>query len=129
MRMKEAAEVIKEAERMTGAVRRERMAEARRGPRRSQAGPMARREKTEPTKAATPEALMSASVRWRSARMTGRSGGMEKVEKKQAKSESQAKWKARMCGCATEKGRKTAALPSESTGRVKRGSSGDLVFS
>ena len=82
--------------RMIGAVRRERVAEAMRGPNRSHAGPMARREKIEPAKEAIPAWPISASVRLRSARMMGRRGGIEKVEKKHEKSESHARWKASM---------------------------------
>lgn len=82
--------------RMIGAVRRERVAEAMRGPNRSHAGPMARREKIEPTKEAIPAWPISASVRLRSARMMGRRGGIEKFEKKHEKSESHARWKASM---------------------------------
>lgn len=75
----------------TGAVRRESVAEAIRGPTRSQTGPMANREKIEPTKAAIPAVSMSDSVRFRSARITGIRGGIEKVEKKLAKREIQAR--------------------------------------
>lgn len=89
--MKSFAEEIKEVARITGAVRRERVADAIRGPTRSHAGPIARREKMEPRKEAIPAAPMSASESLRSWRMTGMRGGMEKVEKKQEKSESQAK--------------------------------------
>lgn len=95
-KMKDKGVEMKAAERTTGAVRRERVAEAMRGPTRSQTGPMARREKMEPTKDAIPALPMSAEVRLRSWRMMGRRGGMEKVEKKQEKSESHARWKARM---------------------------------
>jgi hypothetical protein len=81
---------------MIGAVRRESVAEAMRGPIRSHAGPMARREKMEPAKEAMPAWPISVSVRLRSSRMIGRRGGMEKVEKKHEKSESHARWKASM---------------------------------
>lgn len=89
--MKEAGEETNAAERMAGAVRRERIAEEVRGPMRSQRGPMARREKIEPAKEAIPAADTVAAERPRSEEMTGMSGGMEKVEKKQEKSESQAR--------------------------------------
>lgn len=96
MAMKDSGEETKAVARMAGAVRRESVAEAMRGPTRSHAGPIARREKTEPAKAATPAWVMSVLVRLRLSRMTGRSGGIEKVEKKHEKSESHARWKARM---------------------------------
>ncbi|PON41598.1 hypothetical protein PanWU01x14_288700, partial [Parasponia andersonii] len=105
--------------RTAGAVRRESVAEAILGPTRSHAGPIARREKMDPTKEATPAWLMSASVRLRSRRMTAVRGGMEKVEKKQAKRESHAKWKALMWGDDIDSGRKTVAFWSRSTGREK----------
>lgn len=82
---------MKEAEIIIGAVMKERVAEVMRGPMRSQIGPMARREKMEPAKEAMPALLISESERWRSRRMTGIRGGMEKVEKKQEKRESQAR--------------------------------------
>lgn len=122
-RMKERGEETIEAEITIGAVRRERVAEATRGPTRSHAGPIARRENMDPTKEAIPAFAMSVSVRLRSSRMMGRSGGMEKVEKKQEKRDSHARWKARMWGGAAEKGRSTVALPSESTGREGVGGS------
>lgn len=81
---------------MMGAVMRESVAEAMRGPTRSHAGPMARREKMEPTKEAMPALPISISVSLRSSRMMGMRGGMEKVEKKQEKRESHARWKASM---------------------------------
>ncbi|GMN42551.1 hypothetical protein TIFTF001_011760 [Ficus carica] len=113
--------------RRAGAVRRESVAEATRGPTKSQMGPMARRKKMEPAKEAAPEWLMSASVRLRSSRMTARSGGTEKVEKKQEKREIHARWKARMCGGVMENGRNTVAFWSASTGREKTGSSSTLA--
>lgn len=96
MRMKDCGEEIREVAKMMGAVMRESVAEAIRGPIRSQTGPMARREKMEPTKEATPALPMTVSVSLRSSRMMGMRGGMEKVEKKQEKRESQARWKASM---------------------------------
>lgn len=89
--MKDCGEETNEVARMIGAVIRERVAEVIRGPTRSHAGPMARREKMEPTKEAMPAAPMSVSVRRRSSRMIGMRGGMEKVEKKQEKRESHAR--------------------------------------
>lgn len=109
-KMNDNGEDMKAAERRIGAVTRERVAEARRGPKTSQAGPMARRETMEPAKAAIPAVPTSEGERWRSSRMMGRRGGMEKVEKKQEKSESQARWKARMCGDERENGRNSVAL-------------------
>lgn len=108
--MKELAVEMKETERTAGAVRRETTAEVTRGPKMSQAGPTARREKMAPTKAAIPAVPTSAAVRWRWWRMAGSSGGMEKVEKKQEKREIQARWKARMCGGDMENGRNSVAL-------------------
>ncbi|KAF5746883.1 hypothetical protein HS088_TW06G01059 [Tripterygium wilfordii] len=86
---------------------------------------MARREKIEPTKDAIPARPMSVSVRLRSSRMIGMSGGIEKVERKQEKSESHARWKARICGDTSESGRNTVALKLESTGSAKFGFGGD----
>lgn len=109
-RMNDLGEEMKAVERTTGAVRRERVAVAIRGPTTSQVGPMARREKMEPAKEAMPAALTSVSVRPRSSRITGRRGGIEKVEKKQQKRESHARWKESMWGRDMESGRKTVAL-------------------
>lgn len=103
-------ETRNDMERIAGAVRRERVAEAILGPTRSHAGPITRREKMEPTKEATPAWLMSFSVRLRSRRMMAMRGGMEKVEKKQEKSESHAKWKALMWGVDIESGLKMVAF-------------------
>lgn len=97
-------------DKIAGAVRRETVAEARRGPKRSHAGPIARREKIEPRKEAIPALPTSEGVRLRSFLMMGRSGGMEKVEKKHEKRESHAKWKARMWGDDIENGRNSVAL-------------------
>jgi hypothetical protein len=52
---------------------------------------MARRENMEPTKEAMPALPISVSVSLRSSRMMGKSGGMEKVEKKQENRESHAR--------------------------------------
>lgn len=108
--MNDLADEMRETERTAGTVRRETAAEAARGPKRSQAGPMARREKTDPEKEATPAAPTSAAERRRSRRMAGRREEMEKVEKKQEKREIQARWKARMCGGEIENGRNWVAL-------------------
>ena len=62
-RINDVGEVTKQVDKMTGAVTRESVAEAMRGPTRSQAGPMARREKMEPMKEAMPALPMSVSVR------------------------------------------------------------------
>lgn len=94
--MKLFAEEIREVERTTGAVRSDSVAEATRGPKTSQAGPIARREKIEPTKEAIPAVPISVWVRLRSLRITSRSGGIAKVEKKHENRESHARWKARM---------------------------------
>lgn len=64
--MKDRGDVIREVERTIGAVRRESVAEATRGPKRSHAGPMARREKMAPVNEAMPALPISVSVRWRS---------------------------------------------------------------
>lgn len=108
--MKDRDDEMREVAKMAGAVRRESVAEAMRGPNRSHAGPIARREKIEPIKEAMPAWLMSVSVRLRLSRITARSGGIEKVEKKHEKRESHARWKARMWGGAIENGRRTVAF-------------------
>lgn len=104
MRMKEFGEETKEVAKMIGAVRRDSVTEAMRGPTMSQTGPMARREKMEPRKEAMPAAPMWAWESLRSSRMMGMSGGMEKVEKKQEKRESHERWKASMWGEDSENG-------------------------
>ncbi|KAJ6309451.1 hypothetical protein OIU77_015248 [Salix suchowensis] len=91
MRIKEVGDVTREADMIMGAVVRESAAEAIRGPIRSQAGPMASRENMEPTKEAMPALPISVSVSLRSSRMTGRSEGMEKVEKKQQNRDNHAR--------------------------------------
>lgn len=91
MRMKEVGDETKAVAKTTGAVMRESEAEAIRGPTRSHTGPMARREKIEPTKAAMPAVPTSVAERLRSLRITGIREGMEKVERKQAKRESHAR--------------------------------------
>lgn len=123
IRMNDFGDDTRDMERMTGAVRRESVAEATRGPTRSHAGPMAKREKMEPTKEAMPALPISVSVRLRSSRMMGMRGGIEKVEKKQEKRESHERWKARMWGGAIERGRISVAFESSSalTGKEKVG--------
>lgn len=81
MTMKARGDETKHMENTTGAVRRESVAEAIRGPTRSHAVPMAKREKMEPAKEAILARLTSVSERLRSARMSSISGGIEKVEK------------------------------------------------
>lgn len=65
-KMNDNGEEMNVADRRMGAVMRERVAEARRGPKRSQAGPMARREMMEPAKAAMPAVPTSVGERLRS---------------------------------------------------------------
>lgn len=77
IRMKELAEEIKATERTARAVRREMLTEIIRGPKTSQVGPMMRREKMEPAHKAIAAASTLAEDRWRSQRMTGRSGDGE----------------------------------------------------
>lgn len=127
IRMNELDDDTRDTESMAGAVRIERVAEETRGPTRSHAGPMAKREKMAPRKEAMPALLISVSVRLRSSRMTASRGGIEKVEKKQEKRESHARWKARMWGGAKEKGRIWVAFEpsSASTGKKKDGAFSD----
>lgn len=108
--MKAWGDETRDMDKTAGAVRRETAADTRRGPKRSHAGPIARREKMEPTKDAIPALPTSDAVRLRSFLMIGRSGGMEKIEKKQLKRESHARWKARMWGEEIENSRNSVAL-------------------
>lgn len=64
-------------------------ADARRGPNKSQAVPMAIRAKTAPETDATPALPMSVAVRFKLSRMIGRRGGAAKVDTKQEKNEIQ----------------------------------------
>lgn len=64
-------------------------AEARRGPNKSQAVPMAIRAKTAPETDAIPAFPMSVAVRLRLSRMMGMSGGAAKVDTKQEKNDTQ----------------------------------------
>ncbi|KAK4833427.1 hypothetical protein QYF36_004747 [Acer negundo] len=67
-------------------------------------------EKMEPTKEAMLAGPISDCVSLRSSWMMGMSGGMEKVEKKQAKSESHTRWKTRMWGGESDNGQNSMAL-------------------
>lgn len=115
-RTKDHGVVVKAVARTKGMVRMDREAEATRGPTASQMGPITKRERMAPMKEAIPERPMSSGERPRSRLMMGRRGGIEKVEKKLEKRESQARWKASMWGDEAVNGRKAMALPSESTG-------------
>ena len=70
-------------------MRRINEAEARRGPKRSQAVPKAILANAAPDTDAMPAFPMSVAVRLRLSRMIGRRGGAAKVETKQAKKETQ----------------------------------------
>lgn len=117
-KMKEVGEAAAAAKKTAGAVRRESEAEARRGPMRSQAVPMARRAKTAPETEAIPALPMSVAVRLRLSRMMGRRGGAAKVETKQQKKLIHERWKALMWGAAIENSLNSVALCSEFTGRA-----------
>lgn len=105
------------------AVTSDRTTEARRGPRRSQRGPMTRRA----TKVADRETTPAVTAVDGLTPSTGRSGGTEKAVKKHVKRDSQAKWKALMCGNVKERGRSSIARFSESTGMLT-GSWSIIVF-
>lgn len=94
-------------------------AEARRGPNKSQAVPIAIRAKTAPETDAIPAFPMSVAVRLRLSRIMGTRGGAAKLDTKHEKKEIQDRWKARMWGLATENNLNSVALCSESTGRAK----------
>lgn len=115
-------EEIIEVAKTIGAMRRETEAEATRGPKISQAAPIAKREKMAPETDAIPALLISVSVRLRLSRMTGRRGGVAKVEKKHEKREIHARWKARICGADAENNLNSVALRSESTAILNLGS-------
>lgn len=105
-------------------------AEAKRGPKRSQAVPIATRAKTAPETEAIPALPISLAVRLRLSRMMGRSGGAAKVETKHEKKDIQERWKALMWGLATENSLNSVALCSESTGRANfEGSESIIVVS
>lgn len=88
-RRKETGELEMELQKTAGAVRRMRDDEARRGPNKSQAVPMATRANIAPETAAIPAFPMSVEVRLRLSRMIGKRGGAAKVETKQEKKEIQ----------------------------------------
>lgn len=90
------AELMMEVKYTAGAVRRIREAEARRGPKRSQAVPMAILAKTAPETDATPAFPMSVAVRLRLSRIIGTSGATAKLETKHAKKENHERWNACM---------------------------------
>ncbi|GER39457.1 glucans biosynthesis glucosyltransferase H [Striga asiatica] len=95
-----------------------------RGPTRSHAKPMTRREKMLPETEATPAAPTSERERPRLSRMMGTRGAAANVETRQVQKESHARWKERMWGPAKEKILRVLARCSESTGRSNLGSSG-----
>ncbi|CAN0923960.1 hypothetical protein LINGRAHAP2_LOCUS33868 [Linum grandiflorum] len=68
----------------------------------SQAVPMATRAKTAPDTEAMPAFPMSEAVKLRLSRMIGSRGGAANVETKHAKNDTHDRWKALMCGAATE---------------------------
>lgn len=88
-RRKEIGEEAIEVKKTAGAVMRISEAEARRGPNKSQAVPMAIRAKTAPETDAIPALPMSVAVRLRLSRIMGISGGAAKVDTKQEKKETQ----------------------------------------
>jgi hypothetical protein len=85
-------------------------------------GPMTRREMRVPDKKTRPAVTAVDGL----APSTGMSGRTEKAEKKHAKRDSQAKWKARMCGEAMERSRNSIARSSKFTGMI--GSRSVIVF-
>lgn len=93
-------------------------AQAYRGPSKSQAAPITRREKMLPETDAMPAFPISCFVRFRLSRMIGIRGAAAKVEMKQVKNEIQERWKVVIWGFAKELILKTVALCSESTGKV-----------
>lgn len=88
-RRNEIGDEMIEVKQTAGAVRRISEAEARRGPNKSQAVPMAIRAKTAPETDAIPALPMSVDVRLRLSRMIGSRGGAAKLETKQEKKEIQ----------------------------------------
>lgn len=93
---KATGELAMELKKTAGAVRRISELEARRGPNKSQAVPMAIRAKTAPETEAIPALPMSVEVKLRLSRIIGSRGGAAKVETKQEKKEIQERWKALM---------------------------------
>lgn len=83
----EVAELMMEVKYTNGAVRRIIEAEARRGPTKSQAVPIATLAKTAPDTDATPAFPMSVAVRLRLSRIIGRRGGAAKLDTKHEKKE------------------------------------------
>lgn len=114
-RRNEVGEFARAVKKTAGAVRSMRDAEARRGPNRSQAVPIAMRAKTAPETEAIPAFPMSVAVRLRLSRIMGKSGGAAKVDTKHAKKETHERWNALMCGFAIENSLNSVALCSEST--------------
>ncbi|KAL3819259.1 hypothetical protein ACJIZ3_005164 [Penstemon smallii] len=82
-------ELATEEQYTAGAVIKVRLAEARRGPNKSQADPMATRANTAPATAAIPALPISVDVRLRLSRIIGNRGGAANVETKHAKKEIQ----------------------------------------
>lgn len=87
-RRKEVGDEAMEEQKTAGAVRRMSEAEARRGPNKSQALPMATRAKTAPETDAIPALPISVDVRLRLSRIIGTSGAAAKEDTKQAKKET-----------------------------------------
>lgn len=112
------AELMMDVKYTNGAVRRMSDAEARRGPTKSQAVPIATLAKTAPETDATPAFPMSVAVRLRLSRIMGRRGGAAKLDTKHEKKEIHDRWKALMWGFAMENNLNSVALCSESTGRA-----------
>lgn len=81
-------ELMMEVKYTNGAVRRMSDAEARRGPTKSQAVPIATLAKTAPETDATPAFPMSVAVRLRLSRIMGRRGGAAKLDTKHEKKET-----------------------------------------
>lgn len=95
-RRKLVGESMIEVKYTAGEVKRMREAEARRGPTKSQAVPMAILAKTAPETEATPAFPMSVAVRLRLSRIIGTSGAAAKLETKHAKNENHDRWNASM---------------------------------
>lgn len=93
---KAAGELAIELRNTAGAVRRMSEEEAKRGPNKSHAVPIATLAKTAPDTAAIPAFPMSVAVRFRLSLMIGRSGGAAKVDTKHEKNDIHERWKARM---------------------------------
>jgi hypothetical protein len=89
--------------------------DARRGPRRSHAGPMVSLPTSVAEREPTAAAGASEGVSTSAGRSAGRMGGAAKAAKKQAKRESEARWNACVCGDNSDRGRRSVALNSSST--------------